>query len=162
MLEWMCVTGVSGRTGPPHGSGRQKCQAGAMDQRLSGCSGESHSTRLLSLEHMGRSGSVTLKCVFLFGSQGLGLVVTGTMPVFNLTIDGNSQVTLNCWWIIITLNSAVCGSLMPVFVCSESAAFRGDGGRRSSGWAEETHATVQGEVFYTHNLHVLSWATFTF
>ncbi len=27
--------------------------------------------------------------------QGLGLVVTGTMPVFNLTVDGNSQVTLS-------------------------------------------------------------------
>lgn len=24
--------------------------------------------------------------------QGLGLVVTGTLPVFNLTMDGNSQV----------------------------------------------------------------------
>ncbi len=31
-------------------------------------------------------------------------------------------------------------------MCSESADFRGDGGRRSSGWAEETHATKQGEV----------------
>lgn len=54
------------------------------------------STRLLSLKHMGRSGSVVLKREFLFHSQGLGLVVTGTMPVFNLTIDGNSQVTLHC------------------------------------------------------------------
>ena len=24
--------------------------------------------------------------------QGLGMVVTGTLPVFNLTMDGNSQV----------------------------------------------------------------------
>lgn len=120
------------------------------------------STRLLSLKHMGHSGCVVLKREFLFRSQGLGLVVTGTMPVFNLTIDGNSQVTLHYWWIIFTLNSAVCRSLMAVFVCSESAAFRGDGGRRSSGWAEDTHATVQGEVFYTHNLQFLSWATLTF
>lgn len=36
--------------------------------------------------------------------QGLGLVVTGTMPVFNLTMDGNSQVFLRhpqpCPWIL--------------------------------------------------------------
>lgn len=41
MLKWMCVAGISGRVGPPHGSGRKKCQAGAMDQRLSGRAGES-------------------------------------------------------------------------------------------------------------------------
>lgn len=112
------------------------------------------STRLLSVKHMGCSGSVVLWCLikhceFLFRWQGLGLVVTGTMPVFNLTVDGNSQVMLDYWWIIIALNSAVCRSLTSVFVCSESADFRGDGGRRSSGWAEETHATVQGKVLYT-------------
>lgn len=41
MLKCMCVAGISGRVGPPHGSGRKKCQAGAMDQRLSGRAGES-------------------------------------------------------------------------------------------------------------------------
>ena len=29
----------------------------------------------------------------LWNLQGLGMVVTGTLPVFNLTMDGNSQVT---------------------------------------------------------------------
>lgn len=29
---------------------------------------------------------------FFYTLQGLGMVVTGTLPVFNLTMKGNSQV----------------------------------------------------------------------
>lgn len=44
--------------------------------------------------------------------QGLGLVVTGTLPVFNLTMDGNSQVFLHhqhqqdwtTWWYDISID----------------------------------------------------------
>lgn len=37
---FVLLSGVPGRAGAPHGSGRQRCQAGSVDQCVSGCFGE--------------------------------------------------------------------------------------------------------------------------
>lgn len=48
---------------------------------------------ILPLVHSDNNKHLMLLYLFCFVLQGLGLVITGTMPVFNLTADGDSKVS---------------------------------------------------------------------
>ena len=114
--------GVPGCAGQTHGPGREPSQAGSVDQCLPGCPGKDpqpqgvgggtgprvpHSTcshlpcqggnpPLLPTPSSGswvRQGAVGHPSVLV---QGLGLVVTGTLPVFNLTEDSSDRKVGDC------------------------------------------------------------------
>lgn len=145
------VTGVPRRAGTSYGSCREWCQAGSVDQRISGCSGKI----AMDLNKVYAPNIIPSHCESLWLCiervvdlllQGLGLVVTGTLPVFNLTMDGNSQVkTTKTKVIVVNPNNSLIMCDDECFFWLESAHLRCDGSWCASRWDQTSDATVQRE-----------------
>ncbi len=86
---------------------------------------------------------------FVFVLQELGLVITGTLPVFNKTStrksqDKNKVESVN-WCLVNQMNwSGTRSVLMSLLSIAgpEPVDFGGDGRRRVSGWHQETDSTL--------------------
>lgn len=93
------AAGVPGCPGSSHGAGWLSSKAGAVDKCLPGCSGERNLNRPFNPLTLFINNFLLNILNWIGFFQGLGLVITGTIPVFNNTPDSfSSQVkALEMW-----------------------------------------------------------------